>query len=219
LVFDQAGNLLVVSRTGQVCTFRPGLRGEEIQVIEPVAAGLRPGLVPVLPANRWRDAHDFITVTTQAEPFQYLSPDGTTVLPAPAAFKDLGRPGRPWWQSGTVDLIRAYQLVRADPGRPFYVADEFGQKTWRFTVKPDGSLSDPQLFAEEGEAGLAADSQGNVYVAAGQIFVYDSTGRPIDCLDVPERPNALVFGGRDRRTLFVAARSSLYAVRLKFAGR
>jgi hypothetical protein len=218
LAFDQAGNLLIVSRTGEVYTFRPDSRGDEIQVIEPVGAIPRPGLAPVLPVNRWRDAHDFIAVNTQPEPFQYLSPDGTTFLPAPAAFKDLGRPGRPWWQAGTVDLVRAYQLSRANPGRPFYVADEFGQKIWRFTVKPDGSLVDPQLFAEEGEAGVAIDSQGNVYVAAGQIFVYDSTGRQIDLIEVPERPNALVFGGNDRRTLFIAARSSLYAVRMRFPG-
>ncbi len=219
LAFDQAGNLLVVSRTGEVCTFRPDSRGDGIQVIEPVAASPRPGFVPVLPANRWRDAHDFIAVNTRTEPLHYLSPDGTTILPAPAAFKDLGRPGRPWWQAGTVDLVRAYQFVRADPGRPFYVADEFGQKTWRFTVRPDGSLADPQLFAEEGEAGVAVDAQGNVYVAAGQIFVYDSTGKLIDSIEVPERPSALVFGGGDQRTLFIAARSSLYAVRLNFPGR
>jgi hypothetical protein len=219
LDFDQAGNLLVVSRTGQVYTFRPDSRGDEIQVIEPVTAIQRLGLVPVLPANRWRDAHDFVAVNTRAEPFQYLSPDGTTFFPASEAFKDLGRPGRPWWLSGTVDLIRAYQLVPAAPGLPFYVADEFGQKTWRFTVKPDGSLADPQLLAEEGEAGVAVDAQGNVYVAAGQVFVYDSTGRQIDLIEVPERPSALVFGGADRRTLFIAARSSLYALRMRFAGR
>jgi sugar lactone lactonase YvrE len=219
LAFDQAGNLLVVSRTGEIYTFHPDRHGDEIRVIEPVAATLRPGLVPVLPASRWRDAHDFITVNTQAEPLQYVSPDGTTFLPAPTAFTNLGRPGHPWWRSGTIDLVRTYQFVRADAGRPFYVADEFAQKTWRFAVRPDGSLADPQLFAEEGEAGIAVDSQGNVYVAAGQIFVYDSAGRQIDSIEMPERPNALVFGGKDRRTLFIAARSSLYAVRMRFPGR
>lgn len=219
LAFDHSGNLLVVSRTGAVYAFRPDQPGAEIQVIEPAAALSRPELAPVLPASRWRDGHDFLAVNTRSDPFQYLSPDGTTFVPAPEAFRTLGRPGHPWWQAGTVDLVRAYQLVRAVSGRPFYVADEFGQKTWRFTVQPDGSLADPQLFAEEGEAGIAVDAQGNVYVAAGQVFVYDPSGRLIDRIEVPERPSALVFGGGDRRTLFIAARSSLYAVRLKFAGR
>jgi sugar lactone lactonase YvrE len=51
-----------------------------------------------------------------------------------------------------------------------------------------------------------------VYIAAGQIFVYDPSGHLIDTLDVPERPSQLLFGGRDGHTLFVLARSSLYAV-------
>ena len=219
LAFDRAGNLLVVARDGAIYTFRPDQPGDDCTVITPAAAGPRPGLVPIVPANRWRDAHDFITATTEAGPFHYLSPDGTAFLPASGGFKTLGRPGHPWWQAGTVDLVRAYQFVRAEPGLPFYVADEFGQKTWRFAVRADGSLADPQLFAEEGEAGIAVDAQGNVYVAAGQVFVYDPSGRLIDRIDVPERPSALVFGGGDRRTLFIAARSSLYAVRLKIAGR
>jgi len=40
-----------------------------------------------------------------------------------------------------------------------------------------------------------------------------------DLIDVPERPTSLVFGGKDRQTLFIAARSSLYGVRANFKGR
>jgi hypothetical protein len=219
LAFDRAGNLLVVSRAGEIYTFRPDAPGSDIQVIAPTPATPRSGLRAILPVNRWRDAHDFVTANAQVGPLHYLSPDGTVFIPAPAAFHELGRPGHPWWRWGTIDLVRAYQFACADPAQPFYVSDEFAQKTWRFTVRPDGSLADPQLFAEEGEAGVAVDSSGNVYVAAGQIFVYDSAGRQIDLIEVPERPGALVFGGRDRRTLFIAARSSLYAVRTQFPGR
>ncbi|HUI08548.1 MAG TPA: SMP-30/gluconolactonase/LRE family protein, partial [Verrucomicrobiae bacterium] len=107
----------------------------------------------------------------------------------------------------------------APENRRFYVADEFGQKTWSFSVNPDGSLADPKLFAEEGEAGNAVDAKGNVYVCAGNIFVYDSSGKQIDLIEVPERPTSLAFGGKDRRTLFIAARSSLYSVRVRFKGQ
>jgi sugar lactone lactonase YvrE len=41
----------------------------------------------------------------------------------------------------------------------------------------------------------------------------------IDTVEVPERPIQLVFGGKDGQTLFIAARSSLYAVRVKVKGR
>ena len=153
-------------------------------------------------------------------PLQYLSPDGTTFIPAPQNFGQTNAMGRNgFWFGGTTDLLRAYGLAPASTAQRFYVANEFDQTTWSFTVNPDGSLSDPVKFCEEGEGGVAVDERGNVYVAAGNIFVYDPSGRQIDLIEVPERPTSLVFGGKDRQTLFITARSSLYAVRTRYPGR
>jgi len=58
-----------------------------------------------------------------------------------------------------------------------------------------------------------------VYIAAGQIHVYSPAGKLVDTIEVPERPLQLVFGGADRRTLFIPARTSLYAVRTRYPGR
>jgi len=69
------------------------------------------------------------------------------------------------------------------------------------------------LFAEQGGESLAQDAEGNVYLAAGQVFVYNSSGKLIDTITAPERPLDIVFGGKDRRTLFVLTQSSLYAAR------
>ena len=66
---------------------------------------------------------------------------------------------------------------------------------------------------------MAVDSHGNVYIAAGQIYVYNPAGKLIDTIEVPERPLQLVFGGADRRTLFIPARTSLYSVRTRYPGR
>jgi sugar lactone lactonase YvrE len=171
--------------------------------------------VPVLPISRWRDAHDFIKVNTQPLPLHCLSPDGTTFIPV---MKDLRSTGSMRGPPPMIDIVRAYGLAAAPTNQPFYVADEFGQKTWKFNVMPDGSLADPRLFAEEGEAGNTTDADGNVYVAAGNIFVFDRSGKQIDLIELPERPTSLVFGGKDRQTLFIAARSSLYGVRTRFKG-
>jgi len=216
LAFDKSGNLLVVTRTGAVYAFRPDGREDEITVLQSVPTIPQPGLTAILPVSRWRDAHDFIDVNTRPPPLQYLSPDHTTFIPATEDFKNAGLMRSSF---STVDLVRAYGLAAASTNRPFYVADEFGQKTWAFTVNPDGSLSNPKLFAEEGEAGVTTDVQGNVYVAAGNIFVYDPSGKQIDLIEVPERPTSLVFGGKDRQTLFIVARGCLYGVRSKFKGR
>jgi sugar lactone lactonase YvrE len=216
LAFDRSGNLLVVTHTGEVYAFRPDSTEWDITVLQPVPAAPRPGLTAVLPVSRWRDAHDFNDVNAMPTPLQYLSPDQTTFIPATEDFK---KPGLRRSLFSTVDLVRGYGLAAASTNRPFYVADEFGQKTWAFTVNPDGSLSNPKLFAEEGEAGVTTDVQGNVYVAAGNIFVYDPSGKQIDLIEVPERPTSLVFGGKDRQTLFIAARGSLYGVRTKYRGQ
>ncbi len=140
---------------------------------------------------------------SQANPLErhYVSPDGTTFIPEFS------------------DLRRAFSLRKAIPGHPFYMADEFGQKTYKFSVNPDGSLSSPKLFAERGELDVAVDSKGNVFIPAGNIFVYDRSGKQIDMIEVPERPTSIIFGDKDRKTLFITARSSLYKIRTRYRGR
>lgn len=217
LALDHTGNLLVVSRHGNVYSFKPGGSEADLAVLMPVPAQPRPAATAWLPANRWRDSHDWREASTRTEPLHYVSPDGSAFIPSPESYSLLPKPGR--GRGGTVDLARTYALIPSRPGEPFYASDEFGQTTWRFTLGSDGTLGAPERFAEEGEAGTAVDADGNVYVCAGQVFVYDRTGKQLGVIEVPERPSALAFGGADRRTLFIAARSSLYAIRTKVPGR
>jgi len=219
IAFDKAGNVLVVTRSLAVYAFPPDSREDELTVLQPQPAKNRPDMTAVLPVSRWRDAHDFLDANTNAAPFHYLSPDGTTFIPAVEKPRPASSAATNRMFFSTVDLTRAYALIPAAASRRFYVADEFGQKTWSFVVKADGSLADPKVFAEEGEAGNAVDERGNVYVCAGNIFVYDPSGKQIDLIEVPERPTSIAFGGKDRKTLFIAARSSLYAAKMRFPGQ
>ena len=218
LALDRSGNLLVVSHHGNVYAIKPGAAESEMTVLQPAAAQVRPGATAWLPANRWRDGHDWLEANTRREPLQYVSPDGSAFIPAPESYALLPKPGR-GRGFGTIDLVRTYALLPVRPGEPVYISDEFGQTTWRFISGPDGSLGEPKRFAEEGEAGTAVDGAGNVYVCAGQVFVYDREGKRLGVIEVPERPSALAFGGSDGQTLFIAARSSLYTVRTAAPGR
>jgi hypothetical protein len=60
------------------------------------------------------------------------------------------------------------------PGQPFYVSDENAEKTYETTVSDDGTLTNLKLFAEQGGESVAVDEKGNVYVAAGQVYVLRS---------------------------------------------
>ena len=72
---------------------------------------------------------------------------------------------------------------------------------------------------DRGGESVAQDSEGNVYIVSGQIYAYNPSGKFIDTIYVPERPSQILFGGPDRKTLFIGARSSLYAVQMRNSGR
>ncbi len=72
-----------------------------------------------------------------------------------------------------------------------------------------------QPFAQRGGESVAVDARGNVYVANGQIFVYDRRGKQIGRIDMPERPIDIVFGGAGGRTLFIMAHHALFAATVR----
>src|SRR5438270_12496622 len=110
------------------------------------------------------------------------------------------------------EVLRAFSLGKATAGKPFDVSDERQKKTYVADVKADGSLTQLRLFANQGGESVAVAPDGKVYLAAGQIYVYNPDGSPAGEIEVPERPISIVFGGKDRRTLFILARTSLYSV-------
>ena len=213
LAIDKAGNLMVTSNTGNgtVYTFKPGAPGDGITLLKPQQAAPQPGMTPVLPVGDWR-----VNKTVLPQPaWQYVSPDGTTYLPVGQDFVG----GAVSYGIKSSAQIRGFGLAPAVPGKPAYITDEADQTTWVGTVGADGGMADLKIFAYQGGEGTAVDVQGNVFIAAGQIYVYSPDGKLIDTVDVPERPIQLAFGGKDGQTLFIAARSSLYAVRVKVKGR
>jgi hypothetical protein len=217
LFFDKAGDLIVVSYAGAgiVYSFKPETHDYDITLLKAVPAIPRPGMIPVLPVDYWRNENDFVGAISAKPPFQYVSPDGSVFLPAPSAFVN----GDLYYGSKLNNTLRAFGFAPAVPGQPFYVSDENGERTYAATVADDGTLSELKLFTQRGGESVTTDDHGNVYIAAGQVFVYNPSGDLIDTIDVPERPSQLLFGGGDKNTLFILARSSLYAVATRYKGR
>ena len=120
-----------------------------------------------------------------------------------------GGTGRPITQSS--------QMAVVGPGKGVYVTSEDDCRTWRVSVDQDLKLT-AKPFADRGGNSVVADSDGNVYIANGNVDVYDRTGRHAGTLETPERATGLAFGGRDRKTLFIGARGSVYAITTNASG-
>lgn len=96
----------------------------------------------------------------------------------------------------------------------------------RYTVSPDGGLSNGTVFVdatpEPGEQawdGLKADQRGNLYAAGpGGVWIISPAGKHLGTIKPPEQPANMAWGDEDGRPLYIAARTSVYRVRLKVAG-
>jgi sugar lactone lactonase YvrE len=212
LAVDRADDLIILSRLGKAYSVSLKHPRGALTELSPVPAAPHPGLTAFLPADRWWDGGQFIETNARREPLDFLSPDGTTFIPVPS---DYNTGEQHHWSRQPIDLYRGNQLAPATPGKPFLVADENEHKTWVFTPTDQGTLIEPKLFAQRGEAGVTTDSAGNVYIAEGDIYVYNADGKPIDRIQTPERALGLVFCGPDRQTLFIAARHAAYITKMQ----
>ncbi|WP_454887213.1 glycosyl hydrolase family 28-related protein [Sphingomonas oryzagri] len=230
LAMDRSGNLIVLSsygREGTVYAFRPGSSEEELAVIAPTPVAPHVGGRVALPGNLWNngefsDQYDPASdhFTTLAEMFardmampkarEYVSPDGSLAIPAFRVFQQGPADHIGWRFSDTLD---AYGFVTAEQGKRVLLSNESEDKTYSGLVGAGGAVTDLKPFADRGGESVADGPDGRVYVANGQVFVYDSSGRPIDRIDVPERPLQLLFGGADGRTLYILCHHALYSAR------
>jgi gluconolactonase len=110
-------------------------------------------------------------------------------------------------------------IVGTPDGHFLYVSDLSAAKTYRYVIGAHGLLRDRQLFCEQGSDGMTLDERGNVYLTGDGVTVYDSNGKKIAHIPVPEQWTAnLCFGGRDRKTLFITASGGVYILRMRVRG-
>jgi sugar lactone lactonase YvrE len=211
LVFDKAGDLLVVSYAGKgtIYSFHPDAPADQLTMLASQPAAPRAGMIPVRALDAWES--DGIATP---RPWQYIAPDNSIFIPAAEDFVE----GTLSWGTKMADILHAFGIAKALPGRPFYVSDEAQEKTYKVNVTDSGTISDMQLFADAGGESVTQDQAGNVYLASGQVQVFSPGGKLIGRIDVPERPIDLVFGGPDRRTLYILTHASLYSVRTNSPG-
>lgn len=115
-------------------------------------------------------------------------------------------------------MLQASQWRLFHVGDQHYAASEEDDVVYRLKLDSLQHVT-PTKFAARGGSSVVTDGTGNVYVAEGQLYIFDATGKQIGVVEIPERPQSLAFGGVDGKTLFIGARGSIFAIHTAAAGR
>lgn len=232
LAVDKSGHLMVLSSDGPegtVYSLDPWVATPQITLIAPTPVVPHPDAMVALPGNLWdngefRDQLDPRTYefTTLAEMFardmalpkarEYVSPDGSLVLPAFRVYTQGPTNFLGWRFSDTLDT---YGFVKARPGGEVTISNGSDAHVYRGRVGAGGSVSDLKPLTQRAGESVAVDAKGRLFVANGQIFVYDADGKELGRIDTPERPLQLIFGGADNASLFILTHHGLYRLNVK----
>jgi gluconolactonase len=101
-----------------------------------------------------------------------------------------------------------------------YASDSQDGGLFVYDVMNDGSTGPGTMLIDADPSdGMAVDDAGNLYLTTNAgVEVYKSDGTPWGVIPVPQQPANCAFGGADRRTLYITARTSLYSVELNVPG-
>jgi len=96
----------------------------------------------------------------------------------------------------------------------------------RYPVNSDATLGKGELFydltkkgAEDAIDGIKVDQRGNVFVSGpGGLWIFSPQGKHLGTLRGPEHPHNMAWGDADGRTLYLAAQTGIYRIRLNVAG-
>lgn len=117
------------------------------------------------------------------------------------------------------DLKRPNGIVFSPDFKVLYVADPGDKKIFAYDVTSAGKPENKRQFAKFGADGMTVDELGNLYATAkGRIIILKPDGKTAGEVTVPEGPSNVEFGGKDGKTLFITARTSVYSVELNVRG-
>lgn len=96
----------------------------------------------------------------------------------------------------------------------------------RYRVLPDDTVTDSRMFIDISADktpgitdGMKVDIKGNLYEsAAGGVWIISPEGKHLGTILTPELVANVEFGDPDHKTLYIAARTSVYKIRVNTAG-
>ena len=127
------------------------------------------------------------------------------------------------WHNGTLQLLQrdfkggggANGLAFSPDEKYLYVGT---RQISRFTVQPDGTIANEEIFVDNRAGSMKVDRQGNLYFGGpGGLWIVSPTGKHLGTVPAPFHTN-LAFGDADRKTLFLTTGEGLARIRLKVPG-
>lgn len=229
LAVARSGDLMVMSSDGPEATVY-ALDPKAPNAVRPIAPTLAEAAASartVLPGTIWnngefRDQYDpatdrFTTLTEMfvrdmgtPKPREYVSPDGSLALPAFRVWQQ-GPSNQLGWRFS--DPLDTYGWVTGRVGERIPIVNASENRTYTGVIGAGGAIGELKPFAARGGESAATGPDGRIYVANGQVFVYDPAGAELGRIDVPDRPLQLLFGGADGRTLYILTHHALYSAR------
>lgn len=98
----------------------------------------------------------------------------------------------------------------------------------QYDLQPDGAWRFARTLADfapgRGGDGMCLDVEGNIYLTAGEgeragVYIIAPDGAQVGFIPTGEAPGNCTFGGPDLQTLYIAASTSLYRIRLAIPGQ
>jgi gluconolactonase len=164
---------------------------------------------------------------SDTDPAKKLQMNGVYRVPAALYQKPGAPPARAKLQLLIKSLPRPNGIAFSPDEKYLYVDNSEPEMLWmRYTLRPNGSLTDPKLLCDAGPYahhgapdGMKVDQQGNIYSAGPSgVWIFSPQGKHLGTIRLPVPVGNLAFGGADHKTLYIAASSSLYSIRVKVAG-
>jgi gluconolactonase len=126
------------------------------------------------------------------------------------------------------DLTNPNGVILSPDEKTLYVIPSGQWDMMAYAVEAPGKLAAGRVFCQlkqvdekrkRGGDGVAIDRQGNLYIASlPGLQIFNAEGKFLGIIRLPEQPSNATFGGKDMKTLFVTARTSVYKIPMQVEG-
>jgi gluconolactonase len=246
---NQAGQVLRVAADGKISTWYEGPyganalartpKGEVVATLHRILAVgvVQPGAEPRVLADKY-DGKPFnrpndLVVDRKGNIFftDSIPPGSTAPVVLPSSVYQIAPDGK--LILVTTDIPRPNGVALSPDERTLYVANTSGEWVFAYALDSKGAVTTRREFAKlasppaqggaapaSGADGIAVDEKGRIFVATTLgVQVFSDKGEPLGAIPMPKPSQNLAFAGKDRATLYVVGRGSVYSIATQTRGR